>query len=99
MSFDSHQPRSFDVVEFSTRRRVTVAMMTLTLVLFGLLSFLALREFITLQHTRRSDHRSLILALSGRIAPRQRRGRKALIGVSAIIAEPSGRIGPWAERL
>jgi phosphatidate cytidylyltransferase len=30
--------------------------------LFGLVSFLALREFITLQHTRRSDHRSLILA-------------------------------------
>lgn len=30
--------------------------------LFGLLSFLALREFITLMHTRRSDHRSLLLA-------------------------------------
>ena len=30
--------------------------------LFALVSFLALREFITLQHTRRSDHRSLILA-------------------------------------
>jgi phosphatidate cytidylyltransferase len=29
---------------------------------FGLFSFLALREFITLAHTRRSDHRSLILA-------------------------------------
>jgi phosphatidate cytidylyltransferase len=29
---------------------------------FGLFSFLALREFITLQHTRRSDHHSLILA-------------------------------------
>ena len=29
---------------------------------FGLISFLALREFITLAHTRRSDHRSLILA-------------------------------------
>ncbi len=29
---------------------------------FGLFSFLALREFITLQHTRRSDHRSLLLA-------------------------------------
>ena len=29
---------------------------------FGLFSFMALREFITLQHTRRSDHRSLILA-------------------------------------
>jgi phosphatidate cytidylyltransferase len=29
---------------------------------FGLFSFLALREFISLQHTRRSDHRSLILA-------------------------------------
>lgn len=30
--------------------------------LFGIVSFLALREFITLQHTRRSDHRSLLLA-------------------------------------
>jgi len=30
--------------------------------LFGLCSFLALREYITLMHTRRSDHRSLILA-------------------------------------
>jgi phosphatidate cytidylyltransferase len=30
--------------------------------LFGLLSFIALREFITLAPTRRSDHRSLILA-------------------------------------
>ncbi|MBC7941899.1 MAG: phosphatidate cytidylyltransferase, partial [Chitinophagaceae bacterium] len=29
---------------------------------FGLFSFLALREFITLAHTRRGDHRSLILA-------------------------------------
>jgi phosphatidate cytidylyltransferase len=29
---------------------------------FGVFSFLALREFITLAHTRRSDHRSLILA-------------------------------------
>jgi phosphatidate cytidylyltransferase len=31
-------------------------------VFFGLFSFLALREFITLQHTRRSDHRTLVLA-------------------------------------
>lgn len=30
--------------------------------LFGTFSFLALREFITLMHTRRADHRSLILA-------------------------------------
>lgn len=30
--------------------------------LFGAFSFFALREFITLAHTRRSDHRSLILA-------------------------------------
>ena len=30
--------------------------------LFGVVSFLALREFITLMHTRRSDHRSLIAA-------------------------------------
>jgi phosphatidate cytidylyltransferase len=31
-------------------------------VAFGIFSFLALREFITLVHTRRGDHRSLILA-------------------------------------
>ena len=30
--------------------------------LFALISFLALREFITLMHTRRGDHRSLLLA-------------------------------------
>ena len=30
--------------------------------LFGVFSFLALREFITLMHTRRADHRSLILS-------------------------------------
>jgi phosphatidate cytidylyltransferase len=30
--------------------------------LFGVLSFIALREFITLTHTRRGDHRSLLLA-------------------------------------
>jgi phosphatidate cytidylyltransferase len=29
---------------------------------FGLFSFLALREFVTLAHTRRGDHRSLLLA-------------------------------------
>ncbi|HLL11493.1 MAG TPA: phosphatidate cytidylyltransferase, partial [Rubrivivax sp.] len=29
---------------------------------FGLFSFLALREYITLMHTRRGDHRSLMLA-------------------------------------
>lgn len=33
-----------------------------TLVLFALLSFLALREFVTLIQTRRGDHRSLFLA-------------------------------------
>jgi phosphatidate cytidylyltransferase len=30
--------------------------------LFGLVSFIALREFVTLTHTRRADHRSLLLA-------------------------------------
>lgn len=30
--------------------------------LFGIVSFLALREFITLMHTRRADHRGLMLA-------------------------------------
>ena len=30
--------------------------------LFAVVSFLALREFITLTHTRRADHRSLLLA-------------------------------------
>jgi phosphatidate cytidylyltransferase len=31
-------------------------------VLFGVVSFVALREFVTLTHTRRGDHRSLLLA-------------------------------------
>jgi phosphatidate cytidylyltransferase len=33
--------------------------------LFGIVSFLALREFITLMHTRRGDHRGLIIAFFG----------------------------------
>jgi phosphatidate cytidylyltransferase len=33
--------------------------------LFGVVSFLALREFVTLTHTRRGDHRSLLLAFFG----------------------------------
>jgi HAE1 family hydrophobic/amphiphilic exporter-1 len=33
-----HAPRGFDLVEFSTRRRVTVAMVTLTFVLFGFIA-------------------------------------------------------------
>lgn len=35
---------------------------TVATVLFGLVAFLALREFITLSPTRRGDHRSLVLA-------------------------------------
>jgi phosphatidate cytidylyltransferase len=35
---------------------------TVATVLFGILAFFALREFITLSPTRRGDHRSLILA-------------------------------------
>ena len=31
-------------------------------ILFGLVSFVALREFVTLTHTRRADHHSLLLA-------------------------------------
>ena len=38
-------------------------------------------------------------ARSGSSAPRQRRGRNGLIGVSASSAAPIGMIGPWAERL
>ena len=37
-----------------------LAGMTSTIILFGLLSFLALREFVTLTPTRRGDHRSLL---------------------------------------
>ena len=38
-------------------------------------------------------------ALSGNSAPRQRRGRNGLIGVSASSGAPIGMIGPWTERL
>jgi phosphatidate cytidylyltransferase len=38
--------------------------------LFAVVSFLAMREFITLTHTRRADHRSLLLAFFG-ILPMQ----------------------------
>ena len=37
-SQDSHASRSFSLVEFSTRRRVTVAMVTITFLLFGLIA-------------------------------------------------------------
>jgi hypothetical protein len=36
-------------------------------------------------------------AVRGSSAPRQRRGRKADIAVSASTSDPIGRIGPWAE--
>ncbi len=36
-----------------------------SVLLFGVVSFLALREFVTLTHTRRGDHRSLLLAFFG----------------------------------
>lgn len=44
----SHDPlaapaRGFSLVEFGTRRRVTVAMMTVTLVLFGLIALSGLK--------------------------------------------------------
>ena len=38
-------------------------------------------------------------AVSGRSAPRHRRGRNGLIGVSAISGAVIGMIGPWTERL
>lgn len=47
------------VVTFSA---ALVAGETVTVVLFALISFAALREFVTLIHTRRGDHRSLFLA-------------------------------------
>ena len=46
-----------------------------------------------------SKTRNVIRLRSGRIAPRQRRGRKAEIGVRASSCESSGKIGPLAERL
>ena len=43
----AHEPsasgRGFDLIEFATRRRVTIAMMTLTLVLFGVISLSSLK--------------------------------------------------------
>ena len=39
----THATGGFSLVEFSTRRRVTVAMMTLTLVLFGLIALTSLK--------------------------------------------------------
>src|SRR5690606_5312039 len=44
-----------------------------------------------------TSNRTSVSAL--RIAPRQRRGRNAAIGVSAMVCDPSGRIGPCAEKL
>ena len=61
------------VNEISTLLRISWAMMLVfwvswisgawvALSLFGIVSFLALREFLTLSPTRRGDHRSLVLA-------------------------------------
>jgi phosphatidate cytidylyltransferase len=61
------------VNEISTMLRISWAMMLVfwiswisgpwvALSLFGVVSFLALREFLTLSPTRRGDHRSLVLA-------------------------------------
>ena len=61
------------VDEISTLLRITWAMMLgfwvcwisgpmVALTLFGVVSFLGLREFLTLSPTRRGDHRSLVLA-------------------------------------
>src|SRR6185312_8028018 len=46
-----------------------------------------------------SRMRSVTWVRCGRIAPRQRRGRNGLIGVSASTFASSGRIGPCADRL
>ena len=46
-----------------------------------------------------SSTRRITSVRCGRIAPRQRRGRNGLIGVSASTLASSGRIGPCAERL
>ena len=40
-----------------------------------------------------------ISAVCGTRAPFHRRGRNGLTGVTASRLEPSGMIGPWAERL
>jgi phosphatidate cytidylyltransferase len=52
--------------------------MTATMVLFGLMSFVALREFITLTPTRPGDHRALFWAFFV-ITPLQAAGMAAII--------------------
>ncbi|AKJ27884.1 phosphatidate cytidylyltransferase [Caldimonas brevitalea] len=67
------EARTLRAERFKRQLRTTWVMVTVfwiawiagtfvSLLLFGLVSFFALREFITLSHTRRGDHRSLILA-------------------------------------
>ena len=51
------------------------------------------RALVGLQHLDRD------LARSGSSAPRQRRGRNGLIGVSASSGALIGMIGPCADRL
>ena len=63
----AHGPSSgggFDLIEFSTRRRVTIAMMTLTLVLFGLISLSSLKVEL-LPDCRESAVAELIRRLDG----------------------------------
>ena len=56
---------------------------------------------VTAATGRLSDSSTSIVtrALSGNSAPRQRRGRNGLIGVSARSGAPIGMIGPWTDKL
>ena len=64
-------------------------------ILFGFVSFFALREFVTLTHTRRADHRSLLLAFFAilpmqyvLVATRQFNGFTVFIPVYVFFALP-----------
>lgn len=75
-SFDNDEAGQRQLAEWKNRRGMVQTSWVMMLVfwlgwaagtvvglwLFGLLSFFALREFITLSPTRRGDHRSLVLA-------------------------------------
>lgn len=65
-----------------------------TVVLFGLVSFWALREFVTMTPTRRGDHRALFWVFFV-FTPVQ----YLLVGVGRAFVEPPGPVMAWLARV
>jgi phosphatidate cytidylyltransferase len=67
---------------------------TCTVILFGLVSFWSLREFITMTPTRRGDHRALFWVFFV-LTPLQ----FVLVGIGRAFVEPQGPVTAWFASL